>query len=74
MRVRKPIHRRLRDQDGGAKHRTLQRRQVVRRLLPDRLRRRSGSSVVPAGNLHHYHRHQSLPAELQPSERRRRVV
>ncbi|CAI0627217.1 unnamed protein product [Linum tenue] len=72
--VREPVHGRIRNEDGRAEHDAVQRREGVRRLLPDRLRRHQGPPMVPAGNLHYDHGDQPLPAKLQPPKRQRRVV
>ncbi|CAI0627211.1 unnamed protein product, partial [Linum tenue] len=67
--VREPVHGRIRNEDGRAEHDAVQRREGVRRLLPDRLRRHQGPPMVPAGNLHYDHGDQPLPAKrvVQPS-------
>ncbi|KAL5682943.1 hypothetical protein ACJX0J_009328, partial [Zea mays] len=74
LRVRQPVQRGLRHQQRGAEPDPVQRRRVVRAVLPHHLRRVTARRAVLQARqqLRHGVRHQPVPAQLRPP--RRRVV
>ncbi|KAL5682945.1 hypothetical protein ACJX0J_009330, partial [Zea mays] len=71
MRVRQPVQRGVRRQHRGAEPDPVQRRRVLRAVLPHHLRRdASGRPVLQARQLHHGLRHQPVPGQLRAPQRR----
>ena len=74
MWVREPVLVGVRDEHGGAELGAVQRRRVVRAVLPDRVRPPGRAAVVPAVEDGDHHRDQPVPAQLRPLQQRRRLV
>ena len=74
MRVREPVHGGVRDEHGGAELGAVQRRVVVRAVLPDHVRRRRDAAVVQGGRRGDHHGHQPVPAQLGSPQQQRRLV
>jgi hypothetical protein len=71
VRVRQPVQRGVRRQQRGAEPDALQRRRVVRAVLPHHLRRVTpGRPVLQAQQQHHGLGYQPVPAQLRAPQRR----
>ncbi|BAF12331.1 Os03g0428700, partial [Oryza sativa Japonica Group] len=74
VRVRQPVRPGVRRGQRGAEPGAVQRRRVVRAVLPDRLRHEQGAAVVQGRHGGDRDGDQPVPAQLGAPERRRRVV
>ncbi|KAL5649514.1 hypothetical protein ACJX0J_040323, partial [Zea mays] len=72
--VRQPVLDGVRHGHGGAEHGALQRRRLVRAVLPDLLRLPGGPAVLHPRHVGDHHRHQPVPSQLRAAQRRRRLV